>query len=77
MSKMDIVPALILIVLTGPDGQHIELNPKEIVSIREPRTTEDHFPKGARCLINTTDGKIVVVTNTCEAVHEMIADGKQ
>lgn len=49
----------------------IELNPKTVVSLREPRAAE-HFWKGAHCLINTTDGKIVVVQETCDEVIKLI-----
>lgn len=71
-----ILLAVHLIQLTGPEHQVIELNPKTIVSIRTPRVAE-HFWAGARCLINTTDGKIVVVQETCDAVRHIVEDQRQ
>lgn len=68
--------ALHLIRLTGPGNQVIELNVENIVSLREPRSAE-HFFSGANCLINTTDGKIVVVQERCDAVTRMIEEQKQ
>jgi uncharacterized protein YlzI (FlbEa/FlbD family) len=68
--------AVHLIQLTGPEHQMIELNPKSIVSLRTPRVAE-HFWAGARCLINTADGKIVVVKEACDEVRHMIEDQKQ
>ena len=60
-----------LIRLTGPDNQIIEVNPAEIVSVRQPRVS-DHFASGSRCAINTTDGKIVVVQELCTSVMRFI-----
>jgi hypothetical protein len=68
--------AVHLIQLTGPEHQVIELNPRSIVSLRHPRVIE-HFAPGTHCLINTTDGKIVVVQEACDTVRHMIEDQKQ
>jgi hypothetical protein len=59
--------ALRLIELTGPDDQHIEINPSEIVSLRAPRGSE-HFAPGINCLVSTADGKYVGVVESCEAI---------
>jgi len=67
------VLALEFVRLTGPDGQIIELNSDQIVSLREPRAEfKDHFTKGTNCLIFTTDGKFVAVTEPCKVVHELM-----
>jgi hypothetical protein len=63
--------AVALIVLTGPGGQVIDVNPAEIVSIREPRE-ESHFGKDVHCLINTVDGKFITVVETCDIVRNKI-----
>jgi hypothetical protein len=60
-----------LILLTGPDNQAIELNIDEVVSVRQPRST-DHFASGTRCIINTTDGKFVLVQELCSSVLRFI-----
>jgi len=58
--------ALMLIVLTGANGQKIEVNPKQIVSIRNQR---GNLADGLRCLIHTTDGKYIAVTELCDTVR--------
>jgi len=69
-----LLAAVQLILLTGPDNQRIELNPQQVVTLREPRTPGDqeHFPKAVRCLIHTTDGKFVTVTETCDQVRQLL-----
>ena len=62
-----------LIRLTGPEGQEVELNADQIVSLREPRG-ETHFPKDVRCLIHTSDGKFIGVIESCKIVHELLAE---
>jgi len=65
--------SILLITVTGLDNQKIELNPDSIVSIRPPRVKE-HFGPGIKCLIHTTDGKIVIVVETCDEINGMIDD---
>jgi hypothetical protein len=68
--------ALLLLQLHGPNGQVIDINPGEIVSIREPRAGEDHLPHGTHCIINTSDGKFSGVHEDCPTVERMIKDAK-
>jgi hypothetical protein len=65
--------ALTLVIVTGPDGQKISINPDEIVSLREPRG-EGHFDKNVHCLIHTGDGRFVAVTETCAEVSRLIQE---
>lgn len=53
-----------LVELHGLDGQLIELNPAAIITVRVPRV-RDHFGPGIRCLVHTTDGKFIAVTESC------------
>lgn len=62
-----LLTALRLIELTGPEDQHIEINPSEIVSLRAPRASE-HFAPGINCLVSTADGKYVGVVESCETI---------
>jgi hypothetical protein len=57
--------ALTLIVLTGPGGQIVKINPDEVVSLRAPRST-DHMPRTVRCIVFTTDSKFIGVEETCD-----------
>lgn len=65
--------ALSVISLTGPDEQSITIVPGNIVSMREPRSTE-HFARGIKCLINTVDGKFTAVVETCDVVRERMGE---
>ena len=62
-----------LVRFTGPDNQLIEINPDEVVAIREPRDIEQHFHEKVSCLIFTSDGKFVGVTQDCDEVHKRLA----
>jgi hypothetical protein len=62
---------LTLIRLTGPEGQVIEINPQQVVSVRSPRSTE-HFGPGVKCLISTADGKFTTVVEPCSKVRDLL-----
>lgn len=66
-----------LIVLHGPGGQIIDINPEQVVSVREPRSDEGHLQKGIHCLVNTSDGKFSAVVEDCDTVRVLIEDGKE
>jgi hypothetical protein len=68
-----VVILLRLILLHGPGGQEIEINPDEIVSLRVPQE-DGHIPKGTHCIVNTSDGKFSTVVETCAKVHELIGE---
>jgi len=67
---------ILLIELTGPDHQTIHVNPVDIVSIRNVRSTE-HFYPGAQCILHMTDGKPIIVIETCDTVRKMIEEAEQ
>lgn len=62
---------LMLLHLTGPDGQDIQVNVDEIVSMRSPRGT-DHFTAGTQCLVFTADGKYLSVKEPCKEIEKAI-----
>ena len=65
--------AVTLAVLHGPDGQKIELNPQHVVTIRDNRDNSGaYFAPGIRCLIHTTDGKVVQVVEDCATVRRLL-----
>jgi hypothetical protein len=65
---------LYLILVHGPGGQEIEINVREISSIRQVRETADmHFSKDVRCIVIMTNGKFIGVTEECRTVVNKIA----
>lgn len=58
---------LLLLELTGPGGQHIEVNRDSITSLRVPRGT-DHFGPEIHCIVFTDDGKFIGVQEDCTTV---------
>lgn len=66
------VVAFNLVILSGPDGQIIRINPSQVVSVREPRNIEGHFHKDVHCLIHMADGKFVAVTESCDIVRQLL-----
>jgi len=66
-----IILAIQLVQFTGPDNQPISVNPMEVVSVRPVRKT-DHM-KG-NCIIHTSDGKFVLVSETCDVVKKMLLE---
>lgn len=68
--------AIALVILTGPGGQNIEINPNSVVSIREPRSAE-HFAPDVKCLIHMVDGKVITVVDTCDSVSLKLQENNQ
>jgi hypothetical protein len=64
--------ALGLITLHGPDSQTIEVDPHHVTSLRSVRKGTDHLSPNINCIVFTTDGKNVNVTETCEQVHKLL-----
>ena len=64
--------ALDLAHFTGPDGQLIEINPTEVVSVRAPGTIQAHVHPDTRCLVFTSDGKFVGVKEECADVEQRL-----
>jgi hypothetical protein len=65
--------AVALIILTGPDGQKIEVNPTQVVTTRTRRPGDkDHFTNAIRCIIHTADGKTVNVVEACSTVRDRL-----
>ena len=63
--------ALGLVLLHGPSGSEIWVNPKTVTTMHTSRPGEAnrHITQGARCLLNTTDGKFISVVETCDEVR--------
>lgn len=70
---------LALLLLHGPTGREIRINPRTITSLHAPVSGQRNttITDGANCLINTSDGKFVSVVETCEAVSRMVEGEKR
>jgi hypothetical protein len=65
--------ALDVVQVTGLSGEKIYLNPSNIVSLHTPpQERKGHFPKAVRCVIYTSDGKFISVTEECAAVRSLL-----
>lgn len=75
---MTLVVALLLL-LHGPTGREIRLNPHSVTSLHmaEKQGRNQAITDAANCLINTTDGKFISVVETCEAVSRMIDEARR
>ena len=68
--------AVVLIVLHGPSGNEIRVNPNEVTSLRaaSPDDAQKHFTEGVRCMVSLTDGKYATVVEPCEVVQQMMRE---
>lgn len=65
--------ALTLLLLHDPEGADVVINSKLITTLRGPRGSEaKNFTAKAQCMINTSDGKFVTVTETCATVRRLM-----
>lgn len=63
--------ALHFIHVTGPEGQSIDINVDQIVSLRD-RQEKTPVHDEVKCLIHTSDGKFVAVRETCAEVEKLL-----
>jgi hypothetical protein len=72
-----LVAASGLLVFHAPDGHQIYLNPQEITVLHQRLAPgESKYTEKASCLINTTDGKFITVTEDCLKVLDAIKAGR-
>jgi uncharacterized protein YlzI (FlbEa/FlbD family) len=68
----------VIIVLHGLAGVEISVNALSITSMRTapPSNSNKHFTEGVHCMVSTSDGKYVTVTETCDEVRRAIEQTK-
>lgn len=79
---MNIITATALLIgiefieVHGPDGQVAFVNTSEISTLRAPVADDivRHFPKDTHCVIVTTNGKFLSVTETCGELRNQMKD---
>jgi hypothetical protein len=64
---------IVLIELTDPDHDRLEMNAVEFIKLHDITDKEIHA-EGTKCLINTADGKSIAVLESCSEVHRLIID---
>lgn len=67
--------ALLLVLLHGPDGHKVLINPEEVTSIRSAPTHQQSTPllsEKTDCLVNLADGKFITVVESCEVVEKLL-----
>jgi hypothetical protein len=72
--------AVLLIALHGPDGHDISINLDEITSVHckiPGSKPTGAFAAGANAIINTTDGKFVSISETCEELKTIIQEAER
>jgi hypothetical protein len=71
--------ALALVLLHGPAGHQIYVNPESVTTMTEalPGSKNKHIVDTAKCLLNTTDGKFISVVETCDEVRALFQQGEK
>jgi hypothetical protein len=65
--------ALLLVALTGPTGQRIDVNPAEVTSVRDPTDVgKTYVARGVHCMLGITNGRFIAVRETCDAVRRRL-----
>jgi hypothetical protein len=61
------------IVVHAPGGAAIEINPSQIVLLRERTVqTGEHITKDANCQITFSDGKYITTIETCAEIKRKL-----
>ena len=63
--------SVVMIQLTGPNGNRIDVNPHDIVTIREPQVP-GFFDAKVKCVLFTLDNQFIGIRETCAQVRELI-----
>ena len=69
-----LLAAVQLLELHGPTGQRAYVNVNEISTLREPNTPDlqRYFMRGVHCVVVTTNGQFLAVTETCDDIRNQV-----
>jgi hypothetical protein len=68
-----LVVVLLLVILHGPDGGEISINPMTVTTMRAARTeAAKQTIDGVACIITLTDGKFVSVREDCDTASAIL-----
>ena len=62
--------ALHLLIVHGPDGHEVYINPTEVVALNDYEHNKDK--PNVNCVISTADGKLLATKETCTAIREQL-----
>ena len=65
-----------LVELHTPNGHPVEINAREISSLRQPLDVSGHWTKGTGCILVMTNGKFNGVQENCDAVRKKLEEAK-
>jgi hypothetical protein len=70
-----VIIMLTLVLLHSPTGGAIYINPDSVTTMRSPPAENNkHFTDEAKCMLNTSDGKFISVTETCDQVRALFRE---
>jgi len=76
IAAIDMIATIQLVLVHSPNGDVIEINPDQIVSLRAAapgKLEEDRlYHKSVKCLIVTADGKSIPAVENCAEIKAFI-----
>jgi hypothetical protein len=73
--------AAVLVLVHTPNGDLVEVNPDQIVSLRTAAPDREDekrlYHKSIKCLINLADGKFVAIVENCDTVRNQMEELKR
>ncbi|WP_445215454.1 hypothetical protein ACKWRH_23530 [Bradyrhizobium sp. Pa8] len=64
-----------LILLHGPDGHEVSVNPMTVTTVQDARADSDtnkQTTKGVACIISMIDGKFIAVREDCDTARSIL-----
>ena len=62
--------AMQMLVVHGPDGHEVYINPTEVVGLHDYE--QNKSKPDLNCVVSMTDGKILGTKETCTAIREQL-----
>ena len=76
IAAIDLIATIQLVLVHSPNGDVIEINPDQIVSLRAAAPGKEEadrlYHKSVKCLIITADGKSIPAVENCLEIKSLI-----
>ena len=76
IAAIDLIATIQLVLVHSPNGDVIEINPDQIVSLRAAAPGKEEadrlYHKSVKCLIITADGKSIPAVENCLEIKALI-----